>query len=96
MRFEVVDDELTHGAARGVGGAADMGLEHRVLKLEKRVGHFWFVDEDVEPGAAEVVGREPFADAPDERAVVEACLRNKGYRLTPVGARWRGNSATVL
>jgi hypothetical protein len=38
-------------------------------------------------GVAEAAGRGPFADAPDERAVVEACLRNNGYAVTPVTAR---------
>jgi hypothetical protein len=34
-------------------------------------------------GAAESQGAAPFAGAPDEQAVVEACLRNNGYRLPP-------------
>ena len=38
-------------------------------------------------GVAESTGREPFADAPDERAAVEACLRNNGYGIAPVAAR---------
>jgi len=29
---------------------------------------------------------EPFAGAPDEKTVVEACLRNNGYGITPVAA----------
>jgi hypothetical protein len=37
-------------------------------------------------GIAESAGHEPFADAPDERAAVEACLRNNGYGITPVAA----------
>jgi hypothetical protein len=33
-----------------------------------------------------IAGHEPFADVPDERAAVEACLRNNGYGITPVAA----------
>ena len=37
-------------------------------------------------GVAEAANREPFADALDERTVVEACLRNNGYGLRPATA----------
>jgi hypothetical protein len=84
-RYGPVLARLVQGASIGAALGAVAGGYAGNIGLGTSYGAIAGTVVGVGVGVAEA-SHEPFADATEERAVVEACLRNNGYGLAPVPA----------